>query len=60
MNSLDEGVWSKSALDKFNRKPMPGRYFISDEKGNILEKGLKTLVLGLHTYTDSVRLVMVT
>ena len=42
MNSLDEGVWSKSALDKFNRKPMPGRYFISDEKGNILEKGLKT------------------
>ena len=40
--SVDEGVWSKSALDKFNRKPMPGRYFISDENGNILEKGLKT------------------
>ena len=39
---LEEAGWSKSALDKFNRKPMPGRYFISDENGNILEKGLKT------------------
>ena len=40
--SIDEAGWSKSALDKFNRKPMPGRYFISDENGNVLEKGLKT------------------
>ena len=39
---LEEAGWSKSALDKFNRKPMPGRYFISDENGNVLEKGLKT------------------
>jgi len=41
--SVNEGPgWSKSALAAFNRKPMPGRYFISDENGNILEKGLKT------------------
>lgn len=41
-DDLDEGVWSASALRKMNAKPMPGRYFISDENGNILEKGLKT------------------
>jgi len=39
---IDEGVWSKSALAAFRRKPMPGRYFISDETGAILIRGLKT------------------
>lgn len=46
-NPMSESVneasgWSQSALATFRRKPMPGRYFISDENGNILEKGLKT------------------
>ena len=41
-DDLDEGVWSASALRRMNAKPMPGRYFISDENGNILERGLKT------------------
>jgi len=39
---LKEGVWSKSALAAMRRKPMPGRYFITDENGNVLERGLKT------------------
>ena len=39
---LKEGVWSKSALAAFHRKPMPGRYFITDENGNVLGRGLKT------------------
>ena len=43
LNDINEGPgWSQSALAAFRRKPMPGRYFISDENGNILEKGLKT------------------
>lgn len=41
--SINEGPgWSKSALAAFHRKPMPGRYFITNEDGKILEKGLKT------------------
>jgi hypothetical protein len=43
LNDINEGPgWSKSALAAFRRKPMPGRYFISDETGAILIKGLKT------------------
>ena len=42
VSELKEGMWSKSALAAFHRKPMPGRYFISDENGNVVEKGLKT------------------
>ena len=43
LNDINEGPgWSKSALAAFSRKPMPGRYFITDENGNVLEKGLKT------------------
>lgn len=39
---LNEGVWSKSALARMRATPMEGRYFITDEEGNMLEKGLKT------------------
>lgn len=42
VKTITEGMWSKSALAAMHRKPMPGRYFISDENGNVLEKGLKT------------------
>ena len=43
LNDINEGPgWSKSALAAFRRKPMPGRYFITNEDGKILEKGLKT------------------
>ena len=39
---LSEGVWSSSALRRMRATPMEGRYFITDEEGNMLEKGLKT------------------
>ena len=39
---LREGVYSKSALARMKRKPMEGRYFITDEEGNMLNQGLKT------------------
>ena len=42
VKNITEGVWSKSALAAMHRKPMPGRYFISDENGNVVERGLKT------------------
>ena len=42
VKTVTEGMWSKSALAAMHRKPMPGRYFISDENGNVVEKGLKT------------------
>ena len=53
---LNEGVWSKSALAKMRATPMEGRYFITDEEGNILEKGLKTDASVRAFFTDGAKM----
>jgi len=52
---LNEGVWSSSALRRMRATPMEGRYFITDEEGNILEKGLKTAASVRAYFVDSAR-----